>query len=105
MYSKRSSGSSAVSSRTLMYLWKAVNLLSRSASPLSAPLRYAILRCGRKVPISIPHRCSLGGAMCFVSMDVATAESVYTVVGWYVMSSAQCLMQSRMAPASLSKAA
>ena len=39
MYSKRSSGSSAVSSRVLTYLWKAVNLLSRSASPLSAPLR------------------------------------------------------------------
>ena len=57
------------------------------------------------MPISIPHRCNLGGAICFVSMDVATAESVYTVVGWYVMSSAQCLMQSRMAPASLSKAA
>ena len=72
--------------------------------PLATPLRCAMRRKGRKVPISMPHLCSRGGAMCLVSMDTATAESVYTEVGWYVIRSAQWRTHSRIAAASLSKA-
>ena len=42
--------------------------------------------------------------MCLVSIDTATDESVYTVVGWYVIKSAQWRTHSRMAAASLSNA-
>ena len=55
------------------------------------------------MPSSMPHLCSRGGPRCLYSIDAATEESVYIVVGRQVMILCHLRTQNNMAALSWSK--